>query len=128
MTANDYILSGYEISKQVTEEVITRAESDVMTAYVLPIIGSDAKKEDYKCEVMALAYCLLLRRNIVKTRFGSEVKINQYGTVMQQENAMLNSQICGMCNIAISGLKEKTLSTENFNRVKDIIEFGYYKY
>ena len=26
MTANDYILAGYEMSKQVSEEVITRAE------------------------------------------------------------------------------------------------------
>ena len=128
MTASDYNLSGYEISKQVSDEVITRAENDVLNSYVIPIIGETATIEDYKCEVMALAYCLMLRRNITKTRFGSEIKNNQYGTVMQYENAALNTQIAGICKIAYKSLISKTTLEAPFNTVTDIIDSGFYKY
>ena len=128
MTASDYNLSGYEISKQVSDEVITRAENDVLNSYVIPIIGETATIEDYKCEVMALAYCLMLRRNITKTRFGSEIKNNQYGTVMQYENASLNTQIAGICKIAYKSLVSKTTLEAPFNTVTDIIDSGFYKY
>ena len=128
MTASDYNLSGYEISKQVSDEVITRAENDVLNSYVIPIIGETATIEDYKCEVMALAYCLMLRRNITKTRFGSEIKNNQYATVMQYENAALNTQIAGICKIAYKSLVSKTTLEGPFNKVTDIIDSGFYKY
>ena len=128
MTASDYNLSGYEISKQVSDEVITRAENDVLNSYVIPIIGETATIEDYKCEVMALAYCLMLRRNITKTRFGSEIKNNQYGTVMQYENVALNTQIAGICKIAYKSLVSKTTLEAPFNTVTDIIDSGFYKY
>ena len=151
MTANDYILAGYEMSKQVSEEVITRAERDVMEAYVIPILGAEATVEDNKCDVMALAFCLLLRRNVVKTRFGSEIKNNQYGTVMQYESGVLNQQIAGICQPVFKSLKEKAgadtdiqeYSIENilmgymptrlcgsgrFGKVVDIIDGGFYRY
>lgn len=151
MTANDYILAGYEMSKQVSEEVITKAERDVMSAYVIPILGAEATIEENKCDVMALAYCLLLRRNVVKTRFGSEIKNNQYGTVMQYESGILNQQIAGICQPVFKSLKSKSgyemvtteYSLENilmgylpttlgssarFGEVIDIIDAGFYRY
>ena len=151
MTANDYILAGYEMSKQVSEEVITRAERDVMEAYVIPILGAEATIEENKCDVMALAFCLLLRRNVVKTRFGSEIKNNQYGTVLQYESGVLNQQIAGICQPVFKSLKEKAgtdtdipeYSVENilmgymptrlcgsgrFGKVVDIIDGGFYRY
>ena len=151
MTANDYILAGYEMAKQVSEEVITRAERDVMEAYVIPILGAEATIEENKCDVMALAFCLLLRRNVVKTRFGSEIKNNQYGTVMQYESGVLNQQIAGICQPVFKSLKEKAgadtdipeYSLENilmgymptrlcssgrFGKVVDIIDGGFYRY
>lgn len=128
MTASDYILEGYEISKQISEDVLNKAEADVFKAYVIPILGDTTTIEENKCDVLALAYCLMLRRNIIKTRFGSEIKNNQYGTVMQQENAMLNSQITGICNIALKSLKDKSSLEAPYNSVIDIIDCGYYKY
>lgn len=151
MTANDYILAGYEMSKQVSEEVITKAERDVMSAYVIPILGAEATIEENKCDVMALAYCLLLRRNVVKTRFGSEIKNNQYGTVIQYESGVLNQQIAGICQPVFKSLKSKagaeteiteyslenilmgylptTLgSSKRFGGVVDIIDAGFYRY
>lgn len=151
MTANDYILAGYEMSKQVSEEVITRAERDVMEAYVIPILGAEATVEENKCDVMALAFCLLLRRNVVKTRFGSEIKNNQYGTVLQYESGVLNQQIAGICQPVFKSLKSKAgadtdipeYSVENilmgymptrlcgsgrFGKVVDIIDGGFYRY
>ena len=152
MTANDYILAGYEISKQVSEEIITRAENDVMNAYVIPILGAEATFEDNKCDVMGLAYCLMLRRNIVKTRFGAEIKNNQYGTVLQYENGILNQQIAGICQPIFRSLKTKSAAAETsesgfsignwlmglmparlssskrFSKVVDIIDGGFYRY
>ena len=128
MTIAEYKAAGYEMANQVSEAAIAKAEKDVFEAYVKPIVGSDANAADFEDEIMALAFCLLLRRNVVKTRFGSEVKTNQYGTVMQYENAALNTQIAGICKTAYKSLVSKTTLKAPFNTVTDIIDSGFYKY
>ena len=126
MTIAEYKAAGYEMANQVSEAAIAKAEKDVFEAYVKPIVGSDANAADFEDEIMALAFCLLLRRNVVKTRFGSEVKTNQYGTVMQFESNVLQSQVVGLCVPAIKSLISKTALSKPFNDVSDIIGYGYY--
>ena len=128
MTIAEYKAAGYEMANQVSEAAIAKAEKDVFEAYVKPIVGSDANAADFEDEIMALAFCLLLRRNVVKTRFGSEEKTNQYGTVMQFESNVLQSQVVGLCVPAIKSLISKTALSKPFNDVSDIIGFGYYKF
>ncbi|HAT81200.1 MAG TPA: hypothetical protein DCS17_07395 [Flavobacterium sp.] len=125
MTVPEYISSGYPISGQVSDAIVERAETDVMNCYVKPIVGVDATVEDYIEEVMALSYCLLLRRSILKTRFGSEQKKSQNGE--RFEDSIILRQITSICMPAILSLETKSLIDVPYNDVSDIIDFGYYK-
>lgn len=122
MTAQDYVDAGYELSKNIEQKIIDKAEADVIQAYVVPILGSD-ETEEIEAEVMALAYCLMLRRTANKTRYGTEQKSNPYG--IQANNANLMMEIQGHAFPAIKSLREKEGAIE-FPNVVDIIGFGYY--
>ena len=124
MTIQEYKDAGYEMANQVTSVVIAKAEKDVFNSYVKPIIGSDADEDDYKDEIMALAFCLMLRRTFQKTRFGAEQKRSQYG--ISDANEALQQQIVGFCVPAVKSLIEQTRQDKPFNNVSDIIGFGYY--
>lgn len=127
MTASDYKLAGYEVGNQLSDGVILSCENDVMAAYVKPICGSDAKVEDYKDEVMGLAFCLMLRRSAIKTRFSAEIKNTNFGSQLLHDSATMMAQIAGICSIQINSLKSKT-TLEAPYLVKDIIDCGYYIY
>ena len=126
MTVQEYITAGFEISAQIKQTAITRAENDVINSYIIPIIGADYVAADLKNEIMTLAFCLLLRRNVVKTRFGAEQKNNQYATVMNVESKELNNQIAGYAMPVIQSLIESTESKTKPKTVRDIIDCGYY--
>ena len=126
MTVQEYITAGFEISAQIKQAAITRAENDVINSYIIPIIGSDYVADDLKNEIMTLTFCLLLRRNVVKTRFGAEQKSNQYATVMTVESKELNNQIAGYAMPVIQSLIESTESKTKPKTVRDIIDCGYY--
>lgn len=127
MTASDYKLAGYEVGNQLSDGVILSSENDVMAAYVKPICGADAKIEDYKDEVMGLAFCLMLRRSAIKTRLGAEIKNTNFGSQLLHDSATMMAQIAGICSIQINSLKSKT-TLEAPYLVKDIIDCGYYIY
>ena len=127
MTASDYKLAGYEVGNQLSDAVILASENDVMTAYVRPICGADAKIEDYKEEVMGLAFCLMLRRSAIKTRFSAEIKSTNFGSQLLHDSATMMTQIAGICSIQINSLKSKT-TLEAPYLVKDVIDCGYYIY
>ena len=123
MTIADYRAAGYELSNQVNSNSLGHAENDVFECYIKPIAGDNALISDFKNEVMALAYCLLLRRNAVKTRFGAESKNNQYGTVLTLENHAINFQIAGICKPIIDKLKA-TYPSDTTYKIIDIIDCG----
>ena len=127
MTASDYKLAGYEVGNQLSDSVILASENDVMTAYVKPICGADAKIEDFKDEVMGLAFCLMLRRSAIKTRFSADIKNTNFGSQLLHDSATMMTQIAGICSIQINSLKSKT-TLESPYLVKDIIDCGYYIY
>ena len=127
MTASDYKLAGYEVGNQLSDGVILSCENDVMAAYVKPICGADAKIEDYKDEVMGLAFCLMLRRSAIKTRFGAEIKNTNFGSQLLHDSATMMAQIAGICSVQINSLKSKTTLKAPY-LVKDIIDCGYYIY
>ena len=123
MTVQEYITAGFEISAQIKQAAITRAENDVINSYIVPIVGTDYIADDLKNEIMTLTFCLLLRRNVVKTRFGAEQKSNQYATVMNVESKELNNQIAGYAMPVITSLIGSNLKPKT---VRDIIDCGYY--
>ena len=123
MTANEYKNAGFELSQYVTQALIDKAESDVKTHYI-DVIGGGAEI-DYESELMALAFCLMLRRNVTKTRFGADKKNNQYATVLAYENAELQAFICNTALPAIKSLEAKS-GVERSGAITDIINCGYY--
>ena len=126
MTVQEYITAGFEISAQIKQAAIARAENDVINSYIIPIVGADYNADDLKNEIMTLTFCLLLRRNVVKTRFGAEQKNNQYATVMTVESKELNNQIAGYAMPVITSLVESTETKLKPKTVRDIIDCGYY--
>ena len=123
MTANEYKNAGFELSNYVTQALIDKAEADVKTHYIDVIIG-DAEIE-YESELMALAFCLMLRRNVTKTRFSAEKKNNQYATVLAFESAELQSFISNTALPAIRSLETKA-GVSRSGTITDIINCGYY--
>lgn len=123
MTANEYKNAGFELSNYVTQALIDRCEADVKSNYIDVIIG-DAEIE-YEAELMALAFCLMLRRNVTKTRFSAEKKNNQYATVLAFENSELQAFICNTALPAIKSLETKA-GVARSGEVMDIINCGYY--
>lgn len=75
MTAEDYRNAGLRLSLQVSQEEITRAESDVTAAYIRNVAPAALSTDsDVKACVMQLTFILLLRRTAVATRAGGKVK------------------------------------------------------
>lgn len=123
MTPTEYKNSGFELSQYITQGIIDRAEADVKSHYIDVIVG-DADV-DYTNELMALAFCLMLRRNVTKTRFSAEKKNNQYATVLAFENSELQSFISNTALPAIKSLETKA-GVERSGAISDIINCGYY--
>lgn len=75
MTAEDYKNAGYRLSLQVSQTEISRAETDVISAYIKKV-APEALDTDtaVKACIMQLAFILLLIRTAVATRSGGKVK------------------------------------------------------
>lgn len=122
MTAAEYIAAGYELSKNVEQTIIDKAEKDVKECYIYPILGDGADLTNFKAEVMGLAFCMMLRRQANKTRYGVEIKSNPYGIQANSDNLM--KEISGIALPIINKLKKN--STIDKPKIKDIIDCGYY--
>lgn len=76
MTKEWYKSHGYNMSINIDQAVIDRAEADVMAAYVRPILPDadpDGDEEVAHC-VADLAYLLVMQRSIHITRSGAKEK------------------------------------------------------
>jgi len=75
MTATDYQNNGYKVSLQLSQNIINKAETTAMSAYVLPILPTATTQDtDVKSAVMALAYLIMCRDNVFVTRSGARSK------------------------------------------------------
>lgn len=123
MTANEYKNAGFELSQNVNQTFIDRCEADVKSSYIDVIIGT--AEIEYEAELMALAFCLMLRRNVTKTRFSTEKKTNQYGTILAFESLEIQNFIQNTALPAIKSLETKAGITRS-GEISDIINCGYY--
>lgn len=75
MTPAEYRTAGFRMSLQMSQQIIDRAEAEVVSAYVDKIVP-DLSPTDalYKEAVMTLAFMLLARRNVFVTRSGAKTK------------------------------------------------------
>lgn len=76
MTKEWYKAHGYNMSINIDQSAIDRAEADVMAAYVRPILpDADPEGDDEVAHCVAnLCYLLVMQRNIFITRSGAKEK------------------------------------------------------
>lgn len=79
MNVQDYRAAGYALSQYIEQAAVTRAESDIINAYIAPALGhapsADELADPAVCKVlMSLTYLLILQRTAVATRAGGKEK------------------------------------------------------
>lgn len=79
MTAQEYRARGYEVSLQLEQAVIDRAEREVAAAYIAPITDKGTDNDDVKEAVFALAYLRMTQQRFFATRSGGKTKTNDFG-------------------------------------------------
>lgn len=93
MNAQDYRADGYGLSQQIEQGIITRAERDVVNAYIVPLIGETPTSEQVEAEpirsaVMALAFLLVSQRSSMATRAGAKLKQTEQSTTPTYEDVL----------------------------------------
>lgn len=78
MTPTEYNAKGLNVSLHIEQAYIDRAERDVRSAYVTPILPNiqTPEPEAVADAVANLSFLLLLQRNLVETRSGAKLKTN----------------------------------------------------
>lgn len=104
MTRNWYIEHGYKLSSLIDEAEIARAEADVVTAYIEPIVGEKTIPAETRQDVIGnLAFLLLLQRNVFATRAGAKTKTG-YNSADADAWAVI-AQEAGSCHVKLEKLK-----------------------
>lgn len=79
MNVSDYKAAGYPLSQYIDQASVTRAEADIMQAYIVPLLGHSPTAEELATDVikealMSCAFLLIMQRSAVATRAGGKVK------------------------------------------------------
>lgn len=75
MTPADYKDAGFRMSLQMSQKIISRAETEVISSYITPIAPQLASTDSlYKRATMTLAFALMVKRNVFATRAGAKMK------------------------------------------------------
>lgn len=82
MNVQDYKAAGFGLSHLIDQAVITRAENDVVNAYLVPLVGNvptqeQRLEEPLKTAIMSLAFLLIQQRSSVATRAGAKTKLSE---------------------------------------------------
>lgn len=105
MQVDWYKKHGFEVSALIDQATINRAEDDVRSAYIVPILGADAQGDDVDMAVGNLAYLLVLQRSIMATRAGAKLKNTQ--TSQNAEAWAIIGQEALSCHNRLEGLRRK---------------------
>ena len=124
MTIEWYIEHGFDISAQLSAEVLKRAEDNIIKCYLLPIVdGVPNYDEDLYTEALAnLTFLLLAQQNMKVTRAGAKVKeTDTSDTVAPYEIAPAYYELCYK---ALYDLCESTGRSE-FPKMQDVCRLFY---
>ena len=112
MNVQDYRAAGYGLSSLIDQAKITRAENDVLTAYIVPLVGvvpsqAEMAAEPLKTAIMSLSFLLVQQRSAVATRAGAKVKMTEQSNTPTFDDLLRqNAQGCQMALKAIAGSNE----------------------
>lgn len=100
MNVQDYRAAGYALSQMIEQSVVTRAEKDIIAAYIVPLVGhaptqAESEQEPLKTALMSLAFLLVQQRSIAATRAGAKTKnAPQSGTPTPEDILRQNAPSC----------------------------------
>jgi hypothetical protein len=100
MNVQDYNAAGYRLSQLIAQPIIDRAEKDIVTAYIVPLLGrtptqAEIDAEPLKTAIMSLSFLLVQQRTIAATRAGAKTKnAEQSGTPTPEDVLRENATTC----------------------------------
>lgn len=100
MNVQDYRADGYALSQAIDQAKITRAEKEVVNAYIVPLIGEQPDEEEMQQEpmrsaIMSCAFLLVSLRSAVATRAGAKTKMTaESSTPTQADILAQNAPTC----------------------------------
>lgn len=112
MNVSDYKAAGYALSQLIDQAVVTRAENEVCTAYIAPILGHTPTQEEMSAEpvktaVMALSFLLVQQRSATATRAGAKTKLSEQSMSPSYDDLLRqNAPTCANALQAIDASKE----------------------
>lgn len=107
MNVQDYRSAGYGLSQLIDQAVITRAENDVVAAYIVPLVGSTPTAEEQATEplktaIMSLAFLLVQQRSSTATRAGAKSKLSEQSNTPTYDDIL--RQNTPSCQAALKAL------------------------
>ena len=112
MDVQDYRAAGYGLSQVYDQAKVTRAENDVVAAYIVPLVGHvptavERATEPLKTAIMSLSFLLIQQRNAVVTRSGAKVKLAEQSSTPNADDVLRqNAPSCAAALRAIAGGKK----------------------
>lgn len=100
MNVQDYRAAGYALSTLIDQAAVTRAEKDVVAAYIVPLVGrvvtqQECEAEPYRSAIMSLAFLMVAQRTAVATRAGAKTKqTSQSATPTAEDVLRQNAPTC----------------------------------
>lgn len=101
MNVQDYRAAGYALSQLIDQASVTRAENEIVAAYIVPLLGESPTQEERETEplkaaIMSLTFLLIQQRSIAATRAGAKTKLTpQSGTPTWNEILRQSATACG---------------------------------
>lgn len=99
MNVQDYRAAGYALSTLIDQAAVTRAEKDVVAAYIVPLVGqvtqAECEAEPIRSAIMSLSFLLVAQRTAVATRAGAKTKqTSQSATPTAEDVLRQNAPAC----------------------------------
>lgn len=133
MNVSDYRAAGYALSQLIDQAVITRAEKDVCSAYIVPLLGHEPTQEErgaepVKTALMALSFLLVQQRSATMTRAGAKNKLSEQSNTPTYEDLLRqNAPTCVKALAAINPAKEPHRVCSDICRVFFTTNYFYFK-
>lgn len=112
MNVSDYKAAGYPLSQYIDQASVTRAEADIMQAYIVPLLGHSPTAEELasapvRAAIMNLAFLLIMQRTAVATRAGGKQKMTPQSTTPNYEDVLQqNAPVCVMKLQTLAGTEK----------------------
>lgn len=93
MNVQDYKAAGYKLSQLIEQAIVTRAENEVVAAYIVPLLGhvpteDERAAEPLKSAIMGLSFLLVMQRNSTETRAGVKTKLSAESTTPSYDDIL----------------------------------------